>query len=389
MAAKSSQTILQKIISMYDALKERYGQPSRIPDPLPSSKYTTTKSDSRSIRTSFIERPVSTIQRVIEKVSAMSGLNSGIESPFALESGKSSGANSDNGRVKDDNDDEFHSCFVIAKKLQNKLNRIKKYETNLAKLETEFQADLLEWGYHMTDELSSVILTEMAKVLSTQRKAEHHLMNRKQEIQQMLSNVAEKEKLKKKYFDDRVKLKNSQKEIINNYGINSTKAEKINEDLESNYCNLQVLEAHYTKAITHGLKDSFQDYSLTLQSISANLENRARMFNELVKAAELDASKSRNSPSKYLQLNENANDDESLRLSENLSKPNVSVPICAPCSEEVGLSIGCRQPKYHHKRIATNEARKHYPPSASRLEGDTLSLNGLNLGNFHSNESWT
>lgn len=349
--------------------------------PPSGSKYVTASADTRK---PMMDRPTSRFQRVIDKFSALSGLSGGIDSPGLDRSNYESTPDGQ------EEDEEFGTCFVVAKKLQTRLNKIQRIGTSLLKAENEFQADLSAWSNHVNGDLSKVVLKEMANVLSAQRKAEISLLNRQQEIIQLLANVAEKEKLKKRFFDDRIKLKNNQIRIVNDYGEKSTKAEKIQEQLESNYCNLQVLETHYTKAITQGLKNAFADYSLTLQSIGANLEDSARMYDELVRAAEMEASRSKNSPTKR---NIHPNDlEEPLRLSENNvnNMESYERPICVQCSNEAGRSMPCKQPKYHQRRNVTNDgiSRKPYPASGPRPEADTITLKGLNLGNYNSNESW-
>lgn len=272
-------------------------------------------------------KPATTLVRVLERFSSMSGIIS-------------------NGPSKKDPDTKSR---VLASNIQAKVTKMVKFHRRLEVQQADTAQSLTNWAADLPHLSSREMIKAFANIIMAQRAGSMAVAGKLEQLQASFSLVNDREKKLGCLVQTRAKLVKTLKDYETRYGANASCTTLMKEKLEEIQCNLEVVEIQCIRSLSHELKDTFADYLLAIQSFTTLLSNSTSSYYECLVDFQKDDKLSE-------ALNLSANNSEANRLlasGDYKAKPS---PSCSQCYREFGITTGC----------AHDSSRNAYPNEVNK-----------------------
>lgn len=258
------------------------------------------------------DKPASTLIRVLERFSSMSGIVT-------------------SSHFKKDPDAKTR---VQASEIQAKMNKMVKFHRRLETQQAATAQALSTWAADLPHLNSRQMNREFASILLTQRAGSISVSEKLERLKDSFSLVNDREKKLNDLAAARTKLMKSVKDSETKYGANASCTTMLREKLEEVQCNLEVVEIQCIRSLSHELKDTLGEYLAAIQNYQARLASASETYCECLISFQKD-------DRLIDQLRPSANNSDVTRVLADESSKARSSPACSQCFRELGITTGC------------------------------------------------
>ena len=254
-------------------------------------------------------KPASTLIRVLERFSSMSGIVT--SSHFKK--------------------DPEAKTRVLASEIQAKMNKMVKFHRRLEAQQADTAQSLNNWAADLPHLNSRQMIQEFASILLTQRAGSITLSEKLERLKDSFSLVNDRERKLNDLAAARTKLLKNVKDSETKYGVNASCTTLLKEKLEEVQCNLEVVEIQCIRSLSHELKDTFAEYLIAIQNYHARLSDASEAYYACLISFQKDDRL----------IDQSANNSDVTRILADESSKARSSPACSQCFRELGITTGC------------------------------------------------
>ncbi|KAK6463332.1 hypothetical protein DFJ63DRAFT_312649 [Scheffersomyces coipomensis] len=246
-----------------------------------------------SIADTFITRPTTALQKVIDKFSTLGARSQSSKSE------KSSTISS-----KDVYEDKSNYGSISASKLQAKFGKVLKIEQKLRNIERDLIVDLLSWAKDLPSDSCESMIKNFATLSSIKSSATVLTMDNLDKIKSSLASVEQRERKRRDAIDNNVKLLKELKDYEARFGSGSNRSQMIREKIESNSINLETAEMQFVRSISTELKESLLDYVISLQVLAKKVDDSCIEYSMSIINTDMEHDSGPNSKRLHIKLKE-------------------------------------------------------------------------------------
>ncbi|CAH2353238.1 hypothetical protein CLIB1423_10S00408 [[Candida] railenensis] len=212
-----------------------------------------------------------TISRVLDKLSEVSGFNLNLKLPYP----QATNPKNDRTYMPKRN---LGTSPIMAFNLQTKISKILKSEQKLRQQKQQLIEDFRTWASSIANLECETMISEFGTLLLSQVDTNVTLSEKLDVLRLNLIDVHEREKKQKDLLVTKEKLLRQLKDSEAKFGPGASGSTLIKEKLEENVCNLEVVELQYLRSINKNLKESIIEYLVSLQLTTSILDEATQVY---------------------------------------------------------------------------------------------------------------
>lgn len=234
----------------------------------PTSKFTTARSNMENLAETYLSRPTTALQRIVEKIST-----------FRLGPQDSTLSS-----VYPNDKRDYPSLVGLAEKLFKLVKLMISKRNKFVEQQLDVSTHARDWSVFIDHGPCCVLIKEFGVLHNHERFFSQALLDKMENVKVILREISQREKQFMASLKEKQKLMKVMRDTEQKFGKNSSTTTSVAEKLEVLSLNIEVMRQQRVRAISTDLKESFLDYTYTLLISSKYLQDIANDFMSAVNA---------------------------------------------------------------------------------------------------------